>query len=74
MSEANNTNTNSIATDFEHWIMVGLIMAVIVATLGTVAKDFYATSGDVGNCASATLQITEGGPSEPAVACRKEPV
>ena len=74
MAEANDTNTNSIATDFEHWIMVGLIMAVIIATLGTVAKDFYAASGEVDGCASATLQITEGGPSAPAVACRTEPV
>ena len=74
MADANNTNTNSIATDFEHWIMVGLIMAVIVATLGTVAKDFYTASGEVGGCASATLPITESGHTEPAVACRKEPV
>ena len=74
MAEANNTNTNSIATDFEHWIMVALIMAVIIATMGTLAKDFYTASGDVGGCASATLQIPDGGSSEPAVACRKEPV
>ncbi len=74
MAEANNTNTNSIATDFEHWIMVGLIMAVIIATLGTVAKDFYAASGEVDGCTSAAMQITDGGASEPAVACGKEPI
>ena len=73
MTEARITNTNSIATDFEHWIMVGLIMAVIVATLGTVAKDFYTASVDTGGCASATLEITDSGPSDPAVACGNEP-
>ncbi len=72
MAETNNTN-NNIATDFEHWIMIGLIMAVILATLGTVAKDFYTASGEVGGCTSATLQITGDGPSDPAVICRKEP-
>lgn len=73
MTSTNKSNNNSIAKDFEHWIMIGLILAVILATVGTMAKDFYSASDDTGGCASASADTTKAGRPDLAPACAGDP-